>query len=190
VTILLTSAIAQALEDGAIICDPAPPKIEGGQIDITLGGWWWVFQPPHQTTAIDLRDADPRKHFSGPYQARDRIGMYPHSFILAHTAECIGTATGTGLIPMLHTRSTLARWGFSVCTANAGQGDEGYASFWTLEIVNPHNKFIYLPVGGRIGSISFHRAEGSAAPYRPGTRYNTPKADWTPESMLPRRGNW
>jgi deoxycytidine triphosphate deaminase len=190
VTILLTSAITKALEDGAIICDPAPPKIEGGQIDITLGGWWWVFQPPHQTTAIDLRFADPRTYFNGPYYHVDHVILPARGFILAHTEAYIGTAAGTGIIPMLHTRSTFARWGYSMCTANAGQGDEGYATRWTLEITNPHDIDVFLPVGGRIGSISFTRGECSAEPYTTGTRYNTPKADWTPESMLPRRGNW
>jgi deoxycytidine triphosphate deaminase len=187
-TILLTSAIAQALEDGEIICDPAPPRIEGGQIDVTLGKHYWVFTR-WGALYLNISNADPRDWFR-LREATNSVCIPARGFILAHTEQAIGTAAGTGLIPNLHTRSTFARWGLSVCTANAGQGDEGYATRWTLEITNPHDIDVFLPVGGRVGSISFTRGEGSAEPYRPGTRYNTPRTDWTPESMLPRRGNW
>lgn len=189
-TILATSAIEAALHSGAIVCDPAPRVIEGAHIDVTLGEHWWLFSP---TSFLDLEDADPAQCFSlRPWPSRfiGFVEIPPHGFILAHTAEAIGTAPGSGLIPCLHTRSTLARWGLSICTANAGFGDEGYSSKWTLEIVNPHPVAIALPVGARVGCITFERLEGSAAAYAVGTRYNVNKAAWQPSDMLPKRNNW
>lgn len=189
--ILGTEAIRAALSDGAIVCDPPPLRVEGAHIDVTLGHycWVWTVKPPEFST-LHLGDADPMRCFSGPWWRDRHIEIPAHGFVLAHTVEAIGTAWGSRLVPMLHTRSTLARWGLSVCTANAGQGDEGYCAPWTLEIINPLPVAVALPVGARVGAISFHRVEGAAAPYVPGTRYNTAPGEWTPAAMLPRRGNW
>ena len=188
-TILATTAILQAIADGAIICDPAPARVEGAHIDVTLGKNFHLFAPPEDAAYIDLAYDDPCEWFVRS-DAHSVVVIPPHGFILAHTVEFIGTAPGSGLVPMLHTRSTLARWGLSVCTANAGQGDEGYCGIWTLEIINPHPVAVAIPAGARVGSISFHRTEGSATPYAPGTRYNATVAEWEPSDMLPRRSNW
>lgn len=183
--ILGTEAIRQALADGRIICDPAPTKIEGAHIDVTLGPWTWQL---NDWKGLRLRDEDPADVFRLHENERDVI--FPRrSFSLAHTAEFIGTAPDSGLVPILHTRSTLARWGLSV-HLSAGWGDEGYASRWTLEIVNPHDVTVTLPVGARVGCIVFQRVDGPADVYKPGTRYNIQRDAWTPEAMLPRKGNW
>ena len=195
--ILATTAILRAIADGAIICDPAPARVEGSHIDVTLGPHFWLFTPPVDAVCLDLESADPLDwytyHRAYPFisiAAQPRIIIPARGFVLAHTAEAIGTAPGSGLVPMLHTRSTLARWRMSVCTPNAGQGDEQYATRWTLEIENPHPVAVALPVGARVGSISFHRTEGSATPYAPGTRYNATPQAWQPSDMLPKRSNW
>ena len=186
--ILATSAIIQALHDGAIVCDPLPGRVEGAHIDVTLGEWHWQFDAS-SFDMLSLANTDPRKWFD-LYTSTDLVYIPPHGFVLACTAEAIGTAPGSGLVPMLHTRSTLARWGLSVCTANAGMGDQGWIGPWTLEIINPHPVAVALPVGARIGAIVFHRLEGVAADYEPGTRYNAARSEWTPDLMLPRRANW
>ena len=195
--ILATTAILRAIADGAIICDPAPARVEGAHIDVTLGPHFWLFTPPIDAACLDLESADPldwyRYHRAYPFISlalQPRIIVPARGFILAHTAEAIGTAPGSGLVPMLHTRSTLARWRMSVCTANAGQGDEGYCGIWTLEIENPHPVAVALPVGARIGAVAFHRVEGEAVNYEVGTRYNKVAHEWTPKDMLPRRSNW
>ena len=191
---LATSANRAALDDGAIICVPPPQRIEGAHIDITLGNHAWLFDPAkegqgEELDPLDISTADPADWYES-WDAMDGCIWLPaQSTILAHTREYIGTAPDSGLVPMLHTRSTLARWGLSVCTANAGQGDEGYCTRWTLEIVNPHQRTILIPVGSRVGAISFHGAEGTAQRYQIGTRYNATIAQWQPSHMLPRRGN-
>jgi deoxycytidine triphosphate deaminase len=196
-TILATSAIADALQSGAIVCDPAPSRIEGAHIDITLGANYWrrrgllaLLWERLRGRVMDIGSDDPRRWFT-PHTAHHRRIVVPAwGFILAHTQEAIGTAPGSGLVPNLHTRSTMARWGLSVCTANAGQGDEGWVGPWTLEIINPHPLPVVLWVGMRVGSLSFSRAEGQAAPYAVNTRYNRTKDTWLTLDMLPRKGNW
>lgn len=185
---LATSAIKAALDDGAIICVPPPPRIEGAHIDITLGEHSWVFLPGHDRD-VYLRDACPSNYYQHQLAINNLVLLPAYSLILCHTREYIGTAPGSGLVPNLHTRSTIARWGLSVCTANAGQGDIGYCSRWTLEIINPHPNDIYIPVGARIGSITFSRVDGHAVDYDIGERYNTTIQDWQPSDMLPRKGN-
>jgi deoxycytidine triphosphate deaminase len=189
-TILASAAIFTAICDGAIVCDPAPRHIQGAHIDVTLGAFSWLWTPLRGATCVPLHDADPDDWFVRNDAERGLITLPPYGFILAHTMEAIGTAPGSGLIPMLHTRSTLARWGLSVCTANAGMGDQGWVGPWTLEIVNPHSETKLLPVGARVGAIVFHRTEGIGVDYLPGTRYNKVRAEWKPEDMLPRKGNW
>lgn len=184
--LLGTDAIIKALAQGAIICNPPPSRIEGSHIDITLGEHAWWFTSDNRN--IHLRDADPGNFYQHVLASNGLVCLPAYSLTLCHTREYIGTAPGSGLVPNLHTRSTIARWGLSVCTANAGQGDEGYHSRWTLEIINPHPNDIYIPVGARIGSITFSRVEGAAIGYEPGERYNIIQ-DWKPADMLPRKGN-
>jgi dCTP deaminase len=183
--ILGTEAINAALDDGRIICDPAPQRVEGAHIDVRLGEYTWLMPG---WGLIDLATIDPHDEFE--LQTHTEFVFLPkRSFSLAHTVEYIGTAPGSGIVPILHTRSTLARWGLSVHLA-AGWGDEGYASRWTLEIVNPHDHAVRIPVGARVGCIVFQQVKGAAKHYQPGTRYNIQRSSWTPEAMLPRKGNW
>lgn len=186
--LLGTESIIRALQSGAIVCNPTPSKIEGTHIDITLGEHTWVFLPEHDRD-VYLRDACPSNYYQHQLAINNLVLLPAYSLTLCHTREYIGTAPGSGLVPNLHTRSTIARWGLSVCTANAGQGDIGYCSRWTLEIINPHPNDIYVPVGARIGSITFSRVDGHAVDYEPGERYNTTIQDWQPSDMLPRKGN-
>jgi len=195
--LLGTDAIRQALCDGQIVCDPAPDRIESAHIDVHLGftawmfrlPWWWRIKAALLGMALSLRDTDPRRLFT-PVSCIPFLAIPPRGFVLTHTRERIGSRPGSRIVPMLHTRSTLARWGLSVCTANAGLGDEGYSSVWTLEIVNPHPCWIALPYAARVGAISFHRLDGNAVSYDPGTRYNPHSTEWDPAALLPKQGNW
>ena len=172
------------------MCDPVAAKIEGAHIDITLGGdGYWLFTASALRYPLRLKTADPYAWFRRCVPSNGIISIPAGCCILAHTHEYIGTAPGSGLRPMLDTRSTAARWFVSIHQA-AGVGDEGYVSRWTLEIHNPLPVAMELDAGMRLGSIAFDRIEGAATPYQPGTRYNAPRGEWTVESMLPRKGNW
>lgn len=199
--ILGTTAILDAIADGRIVCDPAPARAEGAHIDVTLGRHYWrrrgapwalwrnFVRPRWDRSSIVLRRDDPREWFSGPHEAERDLWIPPGGFVLAHTEEFVGVSSGSGLLPTLHTRSTLARWGLGL-HPSAGWGDPAWAGRWTLEIINPHPVAVAIPVGARVGCVALERIEGRAADYEPGTRYNATRETWRPESMLPRRGNW
>lgn len=185
--LLGTRSIIVGLQQGAIVCNPPPSRIEGTHIDVTLGEHSFIFACDDRD--VYLRDADPSNFYTHQMAIGNLVLLPAYSLTLCHTREYIGTAPGSGLVPNLHTRSTLARWGLSVCTANAGQGDPGYCSRWTLEIWNHHANDILIPVGARIGSITFSRIEGDYERYEPGQRYNATVQEWQPSDMLPRKGN-
>jgi len=186
--ILGTDAINDALRSGLIVCDPAPTRVEGAHIDVTLGRHGWVLDQQRMTT-LHLATDDPAQEFKPAYVEHNTLWLPGRGFMLAHTEEYIGTVPGSGLVPVLHTRSTLARWGLSV-HQSAGWGDEGYTSRWTLEIVNPHSYGVALPIGARVGCIVFQRVQGSSQAYDANQRYNHDRTKWTARSMLPRKGNW
>lgn len=185
--ILGSEAIRAALASGAIVCDPAPAAVEGAHIDVRIGPWFWTAAGGLPDGPIALADANPGHWYTLARADGAGVRVPPRGFILAHTIEAIGGAAGAGLLPTLHTRSTLARWGLGV-HPSAGWGDPGYVSRWTLEIINPRPIWVEIPVGARVGCIAFQRIEGEAADYA--ARYNVPAREWSPESMLPRRGNW
>lgn len=187
--ILGTLAIKQALRVGDITCIPPPSRIEGAHIDVTLGRYYWLMRRYTPARTLRPQTDDPRPWFD-LYDARSDIEngeiIIPgHSFALCHTQEFVGDVNGR-YVPMLETRSTLARWGIAV-HAGAGMGDPFFHSRWTLEIWN-HNVYpVALPVGARVGGIAFHAVEGEAEHYE--GRYNIGPDEWTPECMLPRMGN-
>jgi deoxycytidine triphosphate deaminase len=216
-TILATSAIQAALDSGAIICEPRPSRIEGAHIDVTLGSWWWRFEPfsvdgklrtLHLQTAKPLEwfglgygyqyfgkqdsEADVLRLFDIVNRSSDPTPRYiviaPQSFTLMHTQEFIGTHIDSGLTCDLDTRSTEARWAQETQTGGAGKGDPKYATRWTLEQRWFYPVEVLKDVGSRIGSITFTRTEGTPVPYN--ARYNVTPADWSPLDMLPRRSNW
>ena len=181
--ILGNEAIKQALATGEIVCSPPPARIET-HIDVHLGCDFWV---PRSDEIIDMGSSDPKDHFLPVFGVtkEEPLYLWPNEFCLAHTDEYIGT-TVADIEPHLETRSTVARWGLTV-HVSAGIGDAGYCSRWTLELYNHGPSSLMLYPGMRIGLIKFFRVEGNTALYE--GRYNTPDAEWTPDAMLPRRGN-
>lgn len=179
-----------------------PKVIEGVHIDVHLGPLYWVpdvslrhrvqyaaslifpwFIKPPIVTIDD--QSDPLDHYL-PKTAHDGyLVLPPLSTVLAHTVEAVGS-TCKDIEPILHTRSTFARWGFSAHTS-AGWGDPGFNGVWTLELVNHHPLPRRIPVGIRIGCIAFERIEGNDELYE--GRYLHSRSSFTWKSMLPRRRN-
>lgn len=176
--------ILAALDSGAIICDPAPATVEGTHIDVRIGSHTWIMRS-RAPELLDIGDADPLDWFDHYHTARAVI-IPACGFVLCHTLERIGTAPGSGLLPVLHTRSTFARWSMG-CHPSAGWGDVGYCSYWTLEITNTRPYAIAIPLGARVGCIAFHAVAGSGGAYE--GRYNAQPDTWTPADMLPRKAN-
>lgn len=186
--ILGNQAIQEAINAGHIVCDPAPEAINDAHIDVRLGRYvWYPRLAPHwdETAAIRLHDADPLDYYDlVEHNGAVEIELPPRGFVLGVTLERVGT-TVPWLEPNLNTRSSLARWGVQA-HLSAGHGDPGFCGIWTLEIANHWHRPIHLHVGMRIASVSFETVHDQDALYT--GRYDP--AQWTPQAMLPRRGNW
>lgn len=190
--ILSAPEIRYYMAEDKILCDPKPKQLEGTHIDVTLGAHGWLFSP-RGNDPLRIADIDPAEVFT-PLQPFDGAMIIPaRGFALLHTEEFIGTSRFSSILPLLHTRSTLARWGLSV-HESAGLGDVGFASRWTLEVHNHHAVPVAIPVGARIGCVTFQSVKGmhngDIDAYPLNTRYNMTRDTWTPQAMLPRRANW
>lgn len=180
-TILGRQAILDYLASGAIVCIPAPQQVEGVHIDVRLGEWQWERSDEKTGVPTDMPIPSlwtPKRWSADEYEY---MPFSPRSFYLCHTAEFIGT-TVPDLLPVLHCRSTFARWGLTAHWGGAGWGDPGFCSRWTLEVYNATNQTIYVPIGARIGCVSFERVEGNDTLYT--GRYNAQA--WSPQDMLPK----
>lgn len=184
--------IVAALSDGHIICDPAPARVNGSSVDVTLGYYFYHAGGNEDGDALfnPFDEADVKRYF-GDYKiakpwrdVRQKINsqsiasideiknipadhpvivLRPNERILAHTHEFIGILPpGT---TSMQARSTTGRIGISACYC-AGWGDPGYINRWTMEIHNLNEReHIVLPVGYRIAQIVFSATGTVAAEY-------------------------
>jgi len=87
------------------------------------------------------------------------IRLPPHGFVVASTAERVGTRHD--IVASIRCRSSLARTGIDI-VRGAGWGDVGFSGVWTIEITNHLRIPYYLPVGLRVGQMVFMRTESPA----------------------------
>lgn len=183
--------IAAALADGHIVCDPAPARINGSSVDVTLGYYFYraggqgkerLFNPFDETDVRryfgEYKIAKPWREvccritdqgvagidsIKGINDDHPVIVLRPNERILAHTHEFIGILPpGT---TSMQARSTTGRIGISACYC-AGWGDPGYINRWTMEVHNLNeNEYIVLPVGYRIAQIVFSATGPVATEY-------------------------
>lgn len=169
--ILTKTALLSALEAGDITCEPAPQNIGPNSVDCSLGHKMKVVRPncigpggilkaeyisttyPGETNEI--------KPVIGPGELKG-FWIDPGYCYLGHTAEAIGSDK---YVPMLETRSTLARHGLSV-HISAGAGDIGFKNQWVLEIVNYTQYPAFLPIGARVGQVLFYQTTGEIELYK------------------------
>ena len=100
--------------------------------------------------------------------------------VLGRTQEKIGSNCRY-LTSQLAARSTWGRWGLEVCSC-AGYGDPGYASHWTLEILNKNSFKVKIKPGIVVGQIYFDRVEDCRIMYQ--SKYNEKKDPF--ERMIPK----
>lgn len=174
--------IKQALRIGHIICDPAPVKVNGSSIDVSLGYYFYHAKGSEGGDRLfnPFDEADVKRYYGNYYQAKPWasvrrkiqnqaianidelvnipadhpvIVLRPNERILAHTHEFIGILPpGT---TSMQARSTTGRIGVSACYC-AGWGDPGYINRWTMEVHNLNeNEHIVLPVGYPLAQIVF-----------------------------------
>mgnify|MGYP000845721083 FL=1 len=183
--------IIAGLEQGHIVCDPAPAQINGSSIDVTLGYYFYRAGGSRQDELFNPFDQASTRQYFGDYltarpwrEARRKISrpevanidtlagidddhpvivLHPNERILAHTHEFIGILPpGT---TSMQARSTTGRIGISACYC-AGWGDPGYINRWTMEIHNLNEySYVVLPIGYRIAQIVFSATGPVATEY-------------------------
>lgn len=144
--------------------DPWPSHGAGpNSVDLTLGDEVLVYDLNSRLVGervvawLDPRLDNP--YFRFPIPA-DGFRMVPGHLYLASTAERI---EAHGLVPVIETRSSLARLGVST-HLSAGFCDDGFAGTVTLEITVVHPVVLYP--GMRICQVAFHALQGDRQPYR------------------------
>ena len=174
--------IKAGLKIGHIICDPAPVRINGSSIDVSLGYYFYHAKGSEGGDRLfnPFDEADVKRYYGNYYEAKpwasvrrkiksqavaniDELAniptdhpvivLRPNERILAHTHEFIGILPpGT---TSMQARSTTGRIGVSACYC-AGWGDPGYVNRWTMEVHNLNeNEHIVLPVGYPLAQIVF-----------------------------------
>jgi dCTP deaminase len=118
------------------------------------------------------------------------ILLKPNELILGHTNEYIGGLYN--ITTMMKARSSMGRIGISVCK-DAGWGDVGFISRWTVEISNFSKTTIPLVVGSRIAQIVFFYTGEILNSYSKKGAYQKeferPEdvlRSWTPNDMIPK----
>lgn len=205
-----STAILASIQEGKIVIDPFDDKQLGpNSYDLRLGEWY-VRQIKTVSNAlttmlpdffpeedqkkisqllafnggIELDDPiDGKRIWESPVRsASGTIWLRPGELILGHTMERVGCYVD--IAGEMSSRSSMMRHGISVCI-DAGLGDVGFDSKWTMEISNHTNSLIGLRVGMRIAQMKFHRIEGPGKDYASkGGTYG--QGDWDPNDMIPR----
>jgi len=200
------------INSGIFVVDPFDEEFVGSSsYDVRLGGNFWVGEKlEHQNDFSPYSEAAVRDYYRGPYQAithkewQERwhrkfegigdneyiIVLRPGECILAHTIEFIGAACGA--TTMMKAKSSLGRINISACD-DAGWGDVGYVNRWTMEIRNKNREVsVPLVVGMPIAQMVYFWVAGSTINYSTTGHYQDGldiaklRADWTPDSMLPK----
>lgn len=214
-SILSSSDIEEHLNSSVIINPFNPARLGTNTYDVSLGEFYFRSQRAGMSSQLynpyceeDVRNlwgsvqsAETaqiefhRQHHPIPkgIHPEDRVILLgPGEMILAHTQEFIGGRNG--IVGWMQGKSGWSRSFISVCT-DAGLGDIGFVSRWTMELENRHDRFtIPLVVGLPIAKIAFldsgnrHEMESVtyAGNYQKGKTLEEIKKSWTPENMLPR----
>lgn len=205
--------IVAAINSGQVVCDPFDVDLlKSNSYDLRLGGWFYLAERMgHRVDFSPYDEEEVLNYFQGPYKAVTHaewcekhqrqpfkgidedeyiIVLAPGECILAHTVEYIGARYGA--TTMMKARSSIGRINISACD-DAGSGDVGYFKRWTMEVRNK-NKHVWVPLicGMPIAQMLFFWVAGATVDYGLTGHYQLSneleviKADWRPDSMLPR----
>jgi len=177
--VLSDKRIIEEMQNGNIVIEPFDERQLGtNSYDCRLGEWY--FAQDIEGQELRLFSEDIRTSWGGPRKAKNgEIPVRPGETILAHTMEIVGGQNG--FLAKMHTRSTVARSGLSVCRC-AGLGDVFYINIWVMEISNHTHNTIWIPVGGRICQMCFYETGETLKSYS--GSYGQKEA-WSPNDMLP-----
>lgn len=184
--------ILEEMQAGNIVIEPYDVRQLGtNSYDLRLGQWYYKSDSKHENYSFDFTKQEDAEVFWGdPIDSlndmhhsddmRGAITVPAGSTILAHTEEVVGATNGFTTI--MKGRSSTARAGLSVCK-DAGVGDCGFISRWTMEISNHNQSPVIIHVGMRICQMTFYEIGETLKNYsgKYGSRDN-----WTPQDMNPK----
>ncbi len=193
-------AIKKAMRDGRIVIDPFDEDHLGpNSYDLRIGNWICRQRYSGQMItpdgvenlvspkpfSLDTERVQGTELWASPENVdRGIILLEPGELILAHTDEVVGTHGN--IVGEMKSRSSAMRCGFNVCI-DAGLGDVGFHSRWTMEIYNHTHRILGIPVGMRVAQMTFYKVKGVSKNYvDKGGTYGNAAGEWTPEDMIPR----
>lgn len=164
---------------GNIVIEPfEPTQLGTNSYDCRIGRVYYC-QRKMKSAKIDSPSDTDRFWFQDEAPEGGHIIVPKGQTILAHTLEIVGGKNG--YVAFMHARSSFARWGLSLCR-DAGVGDVGYISRWTMEISNHTRTELLIPVGMRVCQFTFEYVGETLKEYT--GKYG--QGDWNPADMLPK----
>lgn len=182
-------------------------NIQNCSVDITLGPYFYrndnpilVYNPwnakhiqdywgtVQEATVVTENDvASGQADILGLKENDRYILLQPGESILGHTREFIGGLNH--ITTMIKARSSMGRSNITICR-DAGWGDIGFISRWTLEISNNGTSPVVLPVGARVGQVIFLYTGVCdniySGKYQTSSNHEEEVRSWNPSMMLPR----
>jgi len=170
--ILSDKSIKEAVARGEIEITPFnPAQVNANSYDIRLGDKLMLCKPVGNLIDPKRKCTELIEQPLLNYGDEPCWALEPNKLYLASTIE----RTYTPLhVPMLHGKSSLARYGLTI-HVTAGFGDVGFDGEWTLEITTIYP--ILLCPNMKIGQIAFHEVTECETPYgqRAKSKYNNQK---------------
>ena len=165
---LCDSDIEACLDSGRIVIEPrpAPERISGISVDLTLGNSFRIFND-HAAPYVDLSGSREQiDQTLGSIMSKEIVlgkqeAFFLHPGELALAVTCESVSLPDDLVGWLDGRSSLARLGLMV-HVTAHRIDPGWSGQIVLEFVNGGKLPIALRPGMIIGAINFETMTGVA----------------------------
>jgi len=155
--ILGNKAIKEEMEKGNILISPFHEDfLNNTSYDVRLDRYF-IF-PKTGDGSMDVTDKNLVENLYESWLEADSIVLNPGEKVLASTIEQIGSLS-MGITSEIGAKSSFGRSVGLVCGCANG-GDPGYATHWTLELVNTSPHKVLLKYGTVIAQIRFSKVEG------------------------------